>query len=126
MTFVYWGGRKLIDVVGLGAPDAGGWAPYMQSAGIPGALLPLVIMTELGCGLLLIAGWRTRTAAFLLAGFCILANYFFHMKWALPPPAGHFNWIIFIKNFAVAGGLLAIAGRGAGSRSIDSWRKHAR
>jgi putative oxidoreductase len=124
-TFIYWGGRKLVDVLGLGAPDAGGWAQYMGSAGVPGALLPLVILTELGGGLLLLAGWRTRAAAFLLAGFCVLANYFFHMRWGLPPPAGHFNWIVFIKNFAVAGALLAIAGRGAGEFSIDAWGKRA-
>jgi len=90
ITFVYWGGRKLVDVLGLGDPDAA-WGLYMQSVGIPAILLPLVILTELGGGLLLMAGWRTRTAAFLLAGFCVLANYFFHMRWALPPPAGHFN-----------------------------------
>ena len=125
-TFVYWGGRKLIDVLGLGAPDAGGWAAYMNNAGVPGALLPLVILTELGGGLLLMAGWHTRKAAFLLAGFCVLASYFFHMAWDRPPPVGHFNWIIFIKNFAVAGGLLAIAGRGAGSLGLDRWNDRAR
>jgi putative oxidoreductase len=125
VTFIYWGGRKLVDILGLGAPDAGGWASYMEKAGVPGALLPLVILTELGGGLLLLVGWRTRSAAVLLAGFCVLANYFFHMRWDLPPPAGHFNWIIFIKNFAVAGGLLAIAGRGAGEFSVGGWRRRA-
>jgi putative oxidoreductase len=124
-TFIYWGGRKLVDVLGLGASDAGGWVPYMEKAGAPGVLLPLVILTELGGGLLLLAGWQTRIAAFLLAGFCVLANYFFHMSWTLPPPIGHVNWIIFIKNLAVAGGLLAIAGRGAGKFSIDAWRMRA-
>jgi putative oxidoreductase len=123
LTFIYWGGRKLVDVLGLGVPDSGGWTAYMEKAGVPGTLLPLVILTELGGGLLLLAGWQTRIAAFLLAGFCVLANYFFHMNWALPPPIGHINWIIFIKNFAVGGGLLAIAGRGPGEFSFDTWRK---
>ncbi|HEX8240447.1 MAG TPA: DoxX family protein [Allosphingosinicella sp.] len=118
-TFVYWGARKLVDAIGLGAPDAGGWTAYMERFGVPGALLPLVILTELGAGLLLIFGAYTRAAAILLAGFCILANYFFHTHFDLPPPAGHFNWIIFIKNFAVAGGLLAIAAHGAGDWSFD-------
>ena len=125
LTFVYWGARKLVDVLGLGAPDAG-WGAYMEKAGVPSELLPLVILTELGGGLLLIVGWRTRTAALLLAGFCVLANLFFHMRWDLPPPGGHFNWIIFIKNFAVAGGLLAIAGSGPGALSLDQWRDRAR
>jgi len=119
--FVYWGGLKLVESLGLaGRPDGGGWTEYMAANGVPGALLPLVILTELGGGLLLIAGWKTRYTAFALAGFCVLANWFFHMRWALPPPGGHFNWVIFIKNFALAGGLLVIAGRGAGRWSLDA------
>jgi len=125
LTFVYWGARKLVDVLGLGAPDAG-WGSYMEKAGVPSELLPLVILTELGCGLLLVVGLRTRTAALLLAGFCVLADLFFHTRWDLPPPGGHVNWIIFIKNFAVAGGLLAIAGRGPGLLSLDQRRNRAR
>ena len=122
LTFVYWGGLKLVETLGIaGRPEGGGWTDYMEAAGVPGMLLPLVILTELGGGLLLIAGWKTRHAAFALAGFCVLANYFFHMRWQLPPPAGHFNWVIFIKNFAVAGGLLVIAGRGVGAWSLDAF-----
>lgn len=121
ITFVYWGGLKLVETLGIGGrAEGGGWGGYMEAFGVPGELLPLVILTELGGGLLLIAGWKTRYAAFALAGFCVLANYFFHMGFDRPPPAGHFNWVIFIKNFAVAGGLLAIAGRGAGAWSLDA------
>lgn len=127
MTFAYWGGLKLVETLGIaGRSDGGGWGAYMEAAGgVPGELLPLVILTELGAGLLLIAGYKTRYAAFALAGFCVLANWFFHMGWDRPPPAGHFNWVIFIKNFAVCGGLLAIAGRGAGRWSLDGRRESA-
>jgi putative oxidoreductase len=121
ITFVYWGGLKLVESLGIaGRPGGGGWGSYMEAAGVPGALLPLVILTELGGGLMLIAGWKARYAAVALAGFCVLANYFFHMGFDRPPPAGPFNWVIFIKNFAVCGGLLAIAGRGAGKWSLDA------
>ena len=126
MTFIYWGARKLVDVLGMGRPDRGGWSGYMESFGVPGELLPLVILTEVGGGLLLLIGYRTRIGAFLLAGFCVLANGFFHMGFDLPPPGGHFNWVVFIKNFAVAGGLLAIAGRGAGAWSLDAPRARRR
>jgi putative oxidoreductase len=122
-TFLYWGGRKLVDVLGMGAPNAGGWTGYMERVGVPGSLLPVVILTEIAGGLLLMLGLYTRAAAIALAGFCILANYFFHMNFDLPPPAGHFNWVIFIKNFAVAGGLLAIAAHGASDWSLDSVRR---
>lgn len=128
ITFVYWGGRKLVDVMGIGAPDQGGWTGYMEARGVAGELLPLVILTELVGGLLLLIGYKTRYVGVALAGFCILAIWFFHTAFDLPPPAGHFNWVIFIKNFAVAGGLLAIAGRGAGTYSLDhrSARKSGR
>ena len=119
-TFIYWGGRKLVDVLGLGAPDGSGWSQYMERFGVPGALLPLVILTELGGGILLILGLFTRQTAIGLAGFCILANYFFHTNFDLPPPSGHFNWIIFVKNFALAGALLVVAASGAGEWSLDS------
>ena len=126
LTFAYWGGRQLVDAVGLGAPDGGGWTSYMAAAGVPGALLPLVILTQLGGGIVLAIGWRTRIAAFLLAGFCLLADLFFHLHWEAPAPAGHFNWIVFIKNLAVAGGLLAIAGRGPVRISLDARRARRR
>jgi len=126
LTFVYWGGRQLVDYAGLGAPDGGGWTAYMAAAGLPGALLPLAILTQLGGGLMLACGWRARLAAFLLAGFCLLADLFFHMRWDAPPPAGHFNWIIFVKNLGLAGGLLAISGRGPGRLSLDRWRAQRR
>jgi putative oxidoreductase len=126
LTFIYWGGRQLVDYAGLGAPDGGGWTAYMSAAGVPGILLPLVILTQIGGGLMLACGYRARVAAFLLAGFCLLANLFFHMHWDAPAPAGHFNWIVFIKNLAVAGGLLVIAGRGPGSASLDAWRARRR
>ena len=122
VTFIYWGARKLVDVLGLGAPEHGGWTGYMERFGVPGELLPLVILTELGGGLLLVLGLFTTPASIALAGFCVLANYFFHTRFNLPPPSGHFNWIVWIKNFAVAGGLLVIAARGAGQWSLDARR----
>ncbi|NIP73929.1 MAG: DoxX family protein, partial [Gammaproteobacteria bacterium] len=39
---------------------------YMEAMGVPGALLPLVIVVELGGGLALLIGWQARIAAFLL------------------------------------------------------------
>lgn len=119
LTFMYWGARKLVDVLGIGAENFGGWTTYMESNGVPGILLPLVIATELGGGLLLLLGYKTRWIAIALAGFCVLANWFFHMKFDAPPPIGNFIWVVFIKNLAVAGGLLAIAGRGPGLWSLD-------
>jgi putative oxidoreductase len=120
-TFIYWGQRKLVDVLGFGLDNRGGWTEYMEARGVAGELLPLVIATELGCGLLLAVGFRTREAAIALAGFCVLANWFFHTDFSTPP-SSHFNWVIFLKNLALAGALLSIAARGAGLLSIDARR----
>src|SRR5581483_9787262 len=90
---------------------------YMQSQGVPGALLPLVIATELGGGLLIVAGWWTRAAAFALAGFTVLTALLFHANLA-----DQIQQIMFLKNISIAGGFLLLAARGAGGWSVDARR----
>ncbi len=96
----------------LGAGYAGTQA-YMASAGVPGAMLPLVIALELGGGLSLLLGFQTRLVAFLLAGFSIVAGFIFHTG------ADQMQQIMFMKNLAMAGGLLAFTVFGAGRLSLD-------
>ena len=96
----------------LGAGYAGTQA-YMASAGAPGALLPLVIALEIGGGLALLFGFQTRSVAFLLAGFCIISGMLFHSG------ADQMQQIMFMKNLAMAGGLLAFTVFGAGRLSLD-------
>jgi putative oxidoreductase len=98
-----------------------GTQQYMESYGVPGALLPLVILTELGAGLLVAFGLLTRLAALALAGFCVLAASFFHHDLA---DANEF--IQFSKDIAIAGGFLAIVAFGAGEWSVDAlWARQA-
>jgi putative oxidoreductase len=92
-----------------------GTQQYMASMGVPGALLPLVILTELGGGLLLLAGYRTRWVALALAGFALLTALIFHFK-----PGDQMQMINFMKNLAMAGGLLLFARAGAGAPSVDA------
>jgi putative oxidoreductase len=96
----------------LGAGYAGTQA-YMASAGVPGALLPFVIALEIGGGLALILGFQTRLVAFVLAGFCIVTGMLFHSG------ADQMQQIMFMKNLAMAGGLLAFTVFGAGRLSLD-------
>ncbi len=49
-----------------------GTQSYMEAMGVPGALLPLVILLEIGGSLALIIGWQTRWAAAALAGVLLL------------------------------------------------------
>jgi putative oxidoreductase len=88
---------------------------YMAGAGVPGALLPVVIAVELGLGLLIAVGYQTRLAALGLAIFTLVAGYLFHFK-----PADMGQMIHFNKNLAISGGLLALAVAGAGSWALDS------
>jgi putative oxidoreductase len=92
-----------------------GTQSYMASQGVPGMLLPLVIALELGGGLLLIAGWKTRYIAFALAGFSIIAGVIFHSNFS-----DHTQSIMFMKNLAMAGGLLLLSVHGAGGLSLDA------
>jgi putative oxidoreductase len=94
---------------------------YMRSHGVPSALLPLVVLTELGGGLLILSGLMTRWAAIALAGFAILTALIFHGDGADPEQTINFQ-----KNLAIAGGFLALAAFGPGAWSLDSWFAQAR
>lgn len=96
----------------LGAGYAGAQA-YMTSVGLSGALLPLVIALEIGGGLALLLGFQTRLAAFALSVFCIASGVLFHSG------ADQMQQIMFMKNLAMAGGLLAFTLFGAGRMSLD-------
>jgi putative oxidoreductase len=94
-----------------------GVAAYMRSNGVSPLLLPLVILTEFGGGLMIVAGFRARPAAIALAGFCVLTALLFHAG------GGGIDQIIhFEKDLAIAGGFLALAAFGPGAWSIDAWR----
>jgi putative oxidoreductase len=101
-------------VAGFGKVTAyAGTAQYMQAMGVPTALLPLVILLELGGGLALLFGFQTRLVALALAGFSIISAFIFHTG------ADQVQQIMFLKNFAMAGGLLAFVVFGAGRLSLD-------
>lgn len=91
-----------------------GTAAYMTAHGVPAWLLPLVIITELGGGLLLLVGWHTRIVAFLLGGFSIVAVLLFWLH-----PTDEVGMIIRSAELAVAGGLWILAARGDDGWSID-------
>jgi putative oxidoreductase len=95
---------------------------YTQAFGLPAAALPLAIAAELGCGLMILAGLRTRIAALLLGAFCVTTAAIFHTKFGSRNELLHFE-----KDLAIAGGFLVLAAFGGGSWSIDAWmRRQAR
>jgi putative oxidoreductase len=88
-----------------------GTAGYMESMGVPGALLPLVILVEFGGGLALLFGFQTRFASLGLGLFSIITAFIFH--------GGAEDAINFMKNFAMAGGFFMLMLYGAGRISLD-------
>jgi putative oxidoreductase len=112
-------GRLLMAVIFVAAgagkvANFAGTQSYMQSMGIPGILLPLVILTELGGGLAILLGYKVRLVSVLLAGFCIVSGAVFHHNFS-----DQTQMIMFMKNLAMAGGFLALFVSGAGSVSLD-------
>ena len=92
-----------------------GMQGYMESMGVPGALLPLVIALEVLGGITLMLGWHTRITAFLLAGFTLLATLIFHSNLG-----DQTQMLFFMKNLSIAGGRLLVVSHGAGPYSIDN------
>jgi putative oxidoreductase len=72
--------------------------------------------------LFLPAGYGTRIAALALALFTLVASFFFHAFWAVPADQAFVVQLLFFKNIAVVGGLLALAASGAGEWSLDARR----
>ena len=107
----------LSGVSKLTAPQA--TIGYIASVGLPFPTLALAaaILVELVGGALLIAGYRTRLVAALLAAFSVVTALTFHAD------LGDQNQFIhFLKNIAMAGGLLQIVAFGAGRFSLDNRR----
>jgi putative oxidoreductase len=119
-------GRILLGIVFIpaGFSKIGGFtgtAGYIASKGLPlpevGAALAIVV--EIVAGIALVVGWKTRWAALALAVFTLVASVFFHAFWAVPPEQHMTQYLMFMKNIGVVGGLLALYAFGAGRISID-------
>ncbi len=113
-------GRLLLSLIfiitGIGKIGAyAGTQAYMDSMGVPGVLLPLVIALEVLGGIALLVGWQARITAFLLAGFCLLSAVLFHGN-----IGDQGEQIQFLKNLGLAGGFLMIVAHGAGAWSLDN------
>lgn len=113
-------GRALLALIFImsGFSKIGAYAGtqgYMEAYGIPGMLLPLVILVEMGAGLAVLLGWQARLAAFALAGFSLVSAAIFHANFA-----DQMQMIMFMKNVSLAGAFLFITANGAGFFALDN------
>jgi putative oxidoreductase len=101
-----------------------GTAGYIASQGLPlpGLLAFLTAALEVIGGVMVLVGFHARWAALALALFTLLASVIFHAYWALPAEQQMMQQLMFMKNLAVAGGLLLLFSLGAGSASFDARR----
>ena len=90
---------------------------YIASAGLPFASLAfaVAVAVELGGGLLLVAGFKTRYVAAILALFSVVTAFAFHGN-----VSDQNQMIHLLKNIAMAGGLLQVVAFGAGAWSVDA------
>ncbi|MBX9452550.1 MAG: DoxX family protein [Neoaquamicrobium sediminum] len=97
----------------------GGFAGFMGAIGLPAPMLVtwIVIAVKVLGGLAVLVGFQTRYAAYALAAFSIGSALLGHTNWA---DMNEFN--NFFKNFAIAGGFLALSVAGPGALSVSGRR----
>jgi putative oxidoreductase len=98
-----------------------GTVGYIASKGMPLPQLAAIgaIIIELGGGIMLVLGWKTRLAAMALFLFTGLAALIFHNFWAVAPDQAQNQMIHFMKNLAIMGGMIFVMVHGAGALSLD-------
>jgi putative oxidoreductase len=113
VLFLVPGIRKLLFFKGSAGYIAANGLPY------PEAMLVGAIVLEIGAGLMLILGWRARWAAIALAIFVAVITPIFHAFWTLDGAQASNQLNHFLKNWAIAGGLVYIAAFGPGRFALS-------
>jgi len=112
----------LFLVAGIGKIMAfSGTAGYMAKLGFPApeVMTVIAIVFEVGGGLLLLIGWKTRWVAWGLTLFVLIATFAAHRFWDVDVAQVANQRVHFLKNFAIIGALLMLSAFGAGSISAD-------
>ncbi len=95
-----------------------GTLEWMEGYNVPGILLIPAIILEFSAPILIIVGYKTKIAAFLLAAFCITTALIFHTDFS-----SQIQITSFLKNIALAGGFLLIVVNGSKKYSLDNIKK---
>jgi len=98
-----------------------GVAGYIGSKGLPlpQVLAALTILLELGGGILLVLGYKTRWIAALFFLWLIPTTLIFHRFWGVDPQIVQNMQIHFMKNVSIMGAMLLLVAFGPGAWSVD-------
>jgi len=98
-----------------------GTAGYIAQHALPfpQLLTAIAIAIELGAGLAILAGWKTRWAALALIALLIVITPIFHNFWSVPASEAMGQQINFLKNASMLGGMLLLLACGPGRYSVD-------
>lgn len=113
LLFIASGVNKLVDL--------GGTRAALDTVGLPSLLALPTGLFEVVAGLMLVFGVWTRLIAMALAAFCLLTAFFFHNDFLDPMQS-----VQLLKNLAIAGGLLSLAGLDTARWSYDEMRRRQR
>ncbi|HUQ74132.1 MAG TPA: DoxX family protein [Burkholderiales bacterium] len=111
--FLVFGMRKALAFAGT--------VGYFTKLGfpMPEVMVVLAILIEIGGGILLVIGLRTRWVAWLLALFVVIGTLMAHRYWEFEAAQYANQMSHFFKNLCIIGGLMMVACFGAGPLSID-------
>src|SRR5882672_140796 len=93
----------------------------MSSHGVRPAFLPVVIATEILGALAIVLGWKTRLAAFLLAGYALLTAVIFHRHFA-----DQIELVLLLTDVSIARGLQLHRANGFDQLSLDRRGRNVR
>lgn len=106
-------GRVLLAAIFLlsGAGKLAAWkatVAYTAAQGVPAFLLAGATALELGGGLSLLTGYKLRWGTVALLVFLVPVTLVFHNFWAFQGEQQQLQLAMFLKNLAIAGGLLVV------------------
>jgi putative oxidoreductase len=100
-----------------------GFTGYVTSLGLPapGIMAWVGAIAEFFVGITLVFGVATRYGAVLGLIFVVLATAIAHRYWQFPAAQQLGQYINFMKNISIMGGMLLLFITGAGRFSVDGW-----
>jgi len=98
-----------------------GTVGYIKSQGVPLPEMAAIIriLIELGAGLMVLVGWKTRWAALAFIVYLFVITPIFHNFWSAPEAQKMMEEINFMKNVGICGAFFLLLAFGPGRFSFD-------